>query len=176
MTAGQPMATDENVEPQTIRERLQRLRIMCPRKRGLQIYAKAADTRTPTKRAMLYTYIRSSDNTYAVHETVFNKKEKMTPREWEEFFREQVFRGTGSDDDPPYLRDGVLLGAIIPGTNIKSSNQWDVRAIIGFRTYDLYKRRDTPLAKKRGKTKRKRQQVGQNHIRRGHRNGTRKAK
>lgn len=175
-TAGLRTAMVERDRKHTIRASLVRLRQMCPKKKGLQLYATPDDLKAARKRAMLYTYIRSADNTYAVHETVFTKKDPMTAIQWTDFFKTKVFRGTGEEDDPPYLRDGVLRGAIIPGTNVKSNNQWDVRTIIGFRTYDLYKPRDTTLAAKRNKPKHKGKSARQNNLRRGHRNRSRKAK
>lgn len=139
----------------TIRERFAILKKIAPKKAGLQLFSRAAERRDPAAAATLFVYIRSDDNTYALHETFFrSRKRKRTPLEWEHYFKEVVLRGSGSNEDEPSVREGVLAGAILPGVNVRTQKLWSVRAVIGFITHHDIRSAPRPtISKRRHKAK-----------------------
>lgn len=157
----------------SIREKLAALRKMTPRKDGLYLYKKKAHS---AKSATLYIYIRSDENTYALHETFFRKKRAMTVIEWISYFQRAVLKGSSDNDEAPVLRLGVLKGAIIPGINRRTNRLWDVRAVIGFVLHAVHESPSPKISARRNKAKPQRKSLGQTNIRRRHRNGSRKTK
>lgn len=157
----------------TIKERLAILQKIAPKKSGLYLYKEKQQT---SKTATLYLYIRSDENTYALHETFFRKKRAMTVIEWEYYFQHAVLSGTDDNDDAPVIRMGVLKGAIIPGINRRTNRLWDVRAVIGFVLHAVHKSARSKISKGRNKAKSQGRKVGQTNIRRRHGNRSRKAK
>lgn len=139
------------------------------------LYASASDKTAPSKRALMYLYMVSSDNTYTVHETEFQSKEARTPREWADWFKRHAFKGT-KKEGKPYETLGIIKGAIIPGVNLKTQLQWRVSSYLGFATVAIQKSVDAAVHTKRNKTKSSRKQNGQTNIRGRHGNRKRKAK
>lgn len=123
----------------TIRTRFEQLeRIFPTRRRRKGKYAQLRNSSTPTMSdgATLYLYMHSSEDTYAIHETVFRNKEPRTALQWDQFFYKYVFHGWDPTGNPKH-RDGLLRGVIIPAMNIRSNKQWDVVSCIGFSMYAL---------------------------------------
>ena len=157
----------------SIADKLAQLRKIAPKKAGLYLYKEKAHS---AKSATFFTYLRSDENTYALHETFFKKKRAMTVVEWESYFQHVVLNGSKDNDDEPVLRLGVLQGAIVPGVNRRTNRLWTVRAVIGFILHAIHKPVPAKVSARRNKTKPQGRKVGQTHIRRRHGNRKRKAK
>jgi hypothetical protein len=161
----------------TLRDRLQQLRRMFPKKFHGQLYAHAIDKKTPQPEATLYTYLASEEDTYMVHQTLFHKSEPRTPAWWREWIKTKALRGTGHPSKgTPAERMGIINGAVLPGVRIKTHKYWRVLAVIGWVLHDIHGAARAAMAKRRHKTKSQRRKDGQNNLRRGHRNMQGRAK
>lgn len=176
-------AEDNSPTGMTVRDQLENLRRIAPKRSGNvscpQLHASDRDLNLTTKEATLYVYIRSSERTYALHETLFHKSRAYTALEWQHFFGDRVLRGWRSPDDDatPAERDGILRGSILPGVNLRTQGkQWSVVAVVGYVLHAVHESPNTAMVGKRNKTKPQRQSSGQTHIRRRHGNRARKAK
>lgn len=128
----------------TIRNELENLRRMFPKRNGLHLYASAKRRDRRSRAATLYVYIRSTDNTYALHQTLFVRRRPFDPGEWRSFMDGRVFK-RWKDNGTPAEREGILRGAIIPGINIRTAGKfWAVVKIIGYVTHDIH---GTPITK-----------------------------
>lgn len=132
----------------TLREELANLQRMFPHKSGNRLRAARESVRRNASAATLWCYLRSSDNTYALHESVFGKVSHSV-QWWAQFFSTRVFRGTGLGTGHPAERMGILNGSIIPGINIKSGKQWDLVSVIGYNLHDLQQRLYTEIHTRR---------------------------
>lgn len=139
----------------TIRERFATLERLFPkrsRRAGHYAVLRSASSPARSTGATLYLYMHSSDDTYAIHETVFRNKDARTVAEWDKFFYKYVFHGWDPTGNPKH-RDGLLRGVIIPAMNIKSNKLWDVISCIGYSMYDLSGAAASGPRKKRHKAK-----------------------
>lgn len=170
------MANIQNDQGRTVREHLKHLRMMAPKKTGLHLYRTQAQLKRSARNATLYVLIRSDENTYAIHETLFGKKRAKSPVEWQHFFKTLVLAGEDEDEGSTSKMFGILEGSIIPGVNLKSQKFWTVRAVIGFILHDIHRTPHTAVVARRHKTKSSGRKNGQTNIRRGHRNSKRKTK
>lgn len=164
----------------TIRDQLDNLRRIAPKRSGSakcpHLYANEKQRDAPANEATLYVYIRSTDRTYALHESVFHKSRPYTALEWAHFFGNRVLVGWKANGSPAE-RDGILRGSIMPGVNLRTQGkQWSVVAVVGYVTHVVHESPNTSMAKRRNKTKSSRRKNGQNNLRRRHRNRSRKAK
>ena len=164
----------------TVKDQLENLRRIAPKRTGSvkcpHLHANDAQLKQDAKEATLYVYIRSSDRTYALHETLFHKSRPYTALEWDYFFRNRVLVGW-EDDGSPAERDGILRGAIIPGINLRTQGKhWSVVAVVGYVTHAVHESPSTTMVKQRNKTKSQRRKDGQTNLRRRHGNRARKAK
>lgn len=159
----------------TIRTRLNALRRKYPKKRGLLLYKGALPKIHATRGATLYTCLRSEEDSFAFHRTEFTSERPRTHKQWSNFFRDKVLKPHGAMETPAQ-RDGILQGAIIPGIERITQQQWDVVTLIGYVPHAIHKSVRAKMATKRHKTKRKRRKNGQTNIRRRHRNRKRKTK
>lgn len=134
------MAQERKQAEPTVGDELERLRRMFPNKSGLRLRAQGEPARRSAKAATLWTYLesdsRSNGRHYALHETVFAKNKAQSAQWWAHYFGSKVFKGTGRNEDHAAKRLGVLEGAIVPGSNIRSRMQWRVRAVIGYNLHD----------------------------------------
>jgi hypothetical protein len=124
--------------------------------------------------ATLYLYMVSDENSFHVHETVFNSKIARTPTQWAAWLKRNAFKGSKSQGTPFEVL-GAIKGVVIPSVNQKTGMMWRVKEYLGFKTDDIHKPFHSQVSKKRRKTKSQRKSSGQNHIRRRHRNSRRKA-
>lgn len=113
----------------TVRDELENLRRMYPQKRGLKL--SGPNTPKRGKFATLWV-ILYDDERASVHASLFEKKHALNDDEWLEFFRKQVLEGTHSNEDAPPKRLGILHGAIIPGTNVRTNKIFRLRAVVGY--------------------------------------------
>jgi hypothetical protein len=97
--------------------------------------------------------MKSTDDTYALHETLFESSNPRDPSQWSEWFKEHAFSGTGDSDDAVLDREGIYYGSVLPGINRKSQKQWDIEKVLGFTQHDIRKSRNTAVARGRHKTK-----------------------
>jgi len=180
---------DTNGRPlqgRTIEDQLLRLETIAPfRTVDGHLYRTQEQLHAKTKRATMFLLIQSSDNTFAVHETLYvSRKRKRSPVEWFRWFSRHAFKGTDPDGTPTE-RDGIIRGNILPGVNTRTGKIWEVvggpnritkstRGYLGYITHDLRKPIPAKVARKRNKTKPQRRAHGKNNRRRGHRNRRRK--
>jgi hypothetical protein len=136
----------------TLRDSISNLEKIVPnRERNGHLYR---DNKNETsKRATVFAVISSSDDTYALHETLFNSKTERDSKEWAEWLRENAFSGSGEEDDTAIGSLGIYKGAVIPGINKKSQKIWDVEKILGFVQHDLRKSHSSKVARGRNKAK-----------------------
>ena len=153
----------------TLRNQVSALDLMVPRReRNGHLYRE--QKLENSRRATLFLYIKSDDDTYAVHETLFDASEERNASQWASWFNEHVYSGTGDSDDDATTRSGILNGAILPGINIKSGKLWDIENVMGFIQHDLRESVYARLDQARDKTKPQGKSARQTDIRRRHRN------
>ncbi len=155
-----PNQSDPSAQGITIRDQLANLARMFPKRAGKHLYANVSARDKPTRGATLYVYIRSTDRTYALHESLFVRKRAFDRQEWKGFMDGRVFKGW-KNDGTPSERSGILVGAIIPGINIRTQGKlWSVVAVIGYVTHDLRQPPPASLVGRRRKTKSSGEQDG----------------
>jgi hypothetical protein len=137
----------------TIRARFEALQRIYPKRSklgGRYPVMRNAQSPKASDGATLYLYMHSSDDTYAVHETIFRYKTGRTARAWSSFFYHYVFNGWDPSGQAK-SRDGLLRGVIIPAMNIRSNKQWDVISCIGYTMYALSRSDISKSHKRRNK-------------------------
>jgi hypothetical protein len=124
----------------TIRVRFEQLRRIYPKRYRTStrypVLAPSTGIPKDSDGAMLFLYVHSTDDTYAIHETVFRYSKRRTRSAWDAFFKHYVFSGWDGEGGSKE-RDGILRGVILPAMNLRSSKQWDVISCIGYAMYDL---------------------------------------
>jgi hypothetical protein len=147
------MARDRKQAEPTVGDELERLERMFPNKSGMRLRAAGERANRSARAATLWTYLESDSRAngrhYAVHETVFAKRESKSAAWWSRYFATKVLKGTGKNEGTTSQRLGVLEGAIVPGTNIRSRMQWRVRAVLGYNLHDNVRAVYTALHKGR---------------------------
>lgn len=151
----------------TIRDQISRQEKIVPKRaQNGHLYRTKRQRVARTKKATMYLLVESSDNTFAVHESLYEtKKEARTPAEWADWFARHSFKGI-SDTGPPQDVFGIIKGSILDGMKIRTGKDWSVvggpdritlrtRGYLGFQTHDLRKPERPKVAKKRRKAKRK---------------------
>ncbi len=113
----------------TVRDELDQLRKMYPRKNGLRL--RNAESPKSARFATLFVLLRD-ENRASVHASLFEKKRSQNDDEWHEYFVRKVLKGTDKNSDDPARRLGVLAGAIIPGTNVRSNGIFHLQAVVGY--------------------------------------------
>jgi hypothetical protein len=127
----------------TLRDSISNLEKIAPnRERNGHLYRE--NKNESTHRATVFAVIKSSDDTYALHETLFESKhDTRSAKEWSSWLAEHAFAGSGAGDDSPVERLGIYKGAVLPGINKKSQKQWDIEKVLGFIQHDLRKSADS---------------------------------
>lgn len=153
-----------------IRDRLEILRAVAPKKDTAtgQLYRVAEDRGRVFTHIRMYMIMKSSRNSYHVHEMIFKKNDGKRAQEWRAWLDK-------------HLRD-ILANSVLPGINVTDESQiWSVEKLIGWvgektkgRKRDKRKSRNSKVAKKRHTAKRQGARGGKNHLRRRH--GNRKGK
>jgi hypothetical protein len=147
------LETDEYHE--TVREAFESLERTYPkrsRRGGRYPLLRNAATPATSDGSTLYLYVHSSQDTYAIHETIFRYRSGRTARQWDEFFFTHVFNGWDADGDAKQ-RDGLLRGVILPAMNLRSNKLWDVISCIGYSMYALPRAAAGGSHQRRHKTK-----------------------
>jgi len=180
---------DTNGRPlqgRTIEDQLLRLETIAPfRTVDGHLYRTKEQLNAKTKRATMFLLLQSSDNTYAVHETLYvSRKARRTGPEWFRWFNRHAFKGTDPEGTPTE-RDGIIRGNILPGVNTRTQKIWDVvggpnritkatRGYLGYITHDIRKPVPAKVDRKGDKAKPQRRKNGKNNRRRRRRNTKRK--
>lgn len=174
------------IQGRTIGHQLDNLGTIAPHRTvDGHLYRTKEQLNAKTKRATMFLLIRSTDNTYAVHETLFvSRKARRTGAQWFRWFDRHAFKGTDPDGTPTE-RDGIIRGNILPGINTRTQKIWEVvggpnritkatRGYLGFITHDLRKPIPAKVDRKGNKAKPQGRKNGKNNRRRRRRNAKRK--
>lgn len=180
---------DTNGRPlqgRTVADQLENLGSIAPfRTVDGHLYRTKEQLNAKTKRATMFLLIQSSDNTFAVHETLYvSRKRKRSAVEWFRWFSRHAFKGTDPDGTPTE-RDGIIRGNILPGINTRTQKIWEVvgganritkatRGYLGFIIHDLRKPVPAKVDRKGDKAKPQGRKNGKNNRRRRRRNTKRK--
>lgn len=125
-----------------LREKIERLRRAAPNASAYgQLYKEKSETSKGYKRVTLYTLFQSEEQTHLIKNHVFDAKEYRTPKMWAAWFSENL--------------SSVHRNAVLPGIAVRTGKSWAVLKILGWVGHAEYSSKNSQVAGKRNKAKRK---------------------
>lgn len=103
-----------------------------------QLYKDVADTRKKYRKVTLYTLFVSDENTHLLRDHVFSKKRARSPADWARFFTSDL--------------TDIHREAVLPGLALRTSKQWSVKRILGWRGKVAEHRASNPKVGRRRNT------------------------